>query len=464
MIIRERCFVWCVFLFSSYIVRSVQSDIKQQQHDNFGQMMFQRCKIAKHVVFTRDGKSAKGTAEWNGFPDELWEKVFVFFKGEWKCKGKPIHAINTPRALAFCPPHYIAVAGDNGKPGICAPSFGRNIYFYNLETGDRCGEIVRIKTCYDWCYKRGVTSLASLTNNKIAAGTRDYPFNIEIWSTQTGKLEKELSGNDSWVSALTVASSGELVAGYANGMITFWNVDKGICVNKFRAFEYPASCMENMASAPGKKVLKFPQKIKVLAVINNKLIARSPFCLRGWNLNAMEDDLESRYSMEQCVVLWNNMIAVGHKAHNTNSSATIEILGCGNHDDIRAHSQGHISRSARVIALAASPDKTVLASAGTDGVIKTWEYIFNCGYTTHTLQPSSTHVGEPSSDKEDSEAEEEHDLSDEKESYLSQLITMSRQVQRLTRRTERVELRMRQAFQDMGQAFALLRFILWIRD
>jgi hypothetical protein len=379
MVIRDRCFLWCILLFSSCLVYGAQPDIKQQQHDNFGQMMFQRAKIAKHVVFKRDSKSAEKTAEWSDFPEELWEKVFVFFTGDWRRKGKGQYIMHAPRAIAFCHSHRIAMIYDYRKPGV-----GRNIYFYSLETRSRCGELVRMKTWRDWFFKGGVTSLASLPRNRIAAGSFDYPFNIEIWSTQTGELEKELSSNNnSWVSALTVVPNGDLVAGYPDGMIRMWNVDKGICVKEFQAFKDPVGPTESdllFMQFSRRKLPQFPKKIKALAVIKDKLVINSTYFIQVRDMDTMQlylnsySSLYSLYAMTQCVQLWNGMIAVGHKA---NDIATINIFGPVGDQYIRAHSPGS---KACVTSLAASPDGITLFSAGTDREIETWEYVPCVGY------------------------------------------------------------------------------------
>jgi len=389
MVVHGRYCIGFIFFLSSCVSYGSQSDAKQAHHC-LGQTLFQQCRVAKNVSFN---------SKWAQLPDDLWQDVFTFVGGNWRRKGEAIYTVHQPEAIAFCSPGCIAVACNNGKDWSERTSFGRDIYIYDLKTRTTVKRMERIKTWRDWMFKSGVTSLAVLPHQSIAAGTCDSPFNIEIWNAETGELVKELSGNEGWVSALT--SYGDtLISGSAHGTIKMWDVTKGICIKTFRAFEYPAEVIaksiEDAVLYPvlcDKPLIKFPQKIRSLAVLRNgKLLAQSPFCLKVWDIKTMRlclNLMKSQYSIEQCVGLWNNMVATGHKSRSIalHPQCNINIFGLHTDQDLPAHKNGYVCSAARVTSLAASPDGIFLASGGTDRVVRMWEYVPHCGYILPKLQP-----------------------------------------------------------------------------
>jgi WD40 repeat protein len=69
-----------------------------------------------------------------------------------------------------------------------------------------------------------IMALVNINQSRIASGALDWK--IKIWSLDSEKGVKILSGHFDWISSLTLLQNGHLLSGSNDGTIRIWNVDR----------------------------------------------------------------------------------------------------------------------------------------------------------------------------------------------------------------------------------------------
>ena len=97
----------------------------------------------------------------------------------------------------------------NGK--LASGSEDNKIKIWNLETYKEIGTIITDSLIY---------SLVALSNGWVAGGSEDGT--IKIWNSETRQLIKTLRGHSDEVYSLVVLSNGWLASGSHDGSINIW--------------------------------------------------------------------------------------------------------------------------------------------------------------------------------------------------------------------------------------------------
>jgi periodic tryptophan protein 2 len=155
---------------------------------------------------------------------------------------------------------FIATGGDDGKvkiwnvsSGFCVVTFkehlgpitgvkfigfgqGKAILSSSLDGTVRAHDLLRYKNFRTLTSPTSVqfSSLtADLSGEIVCAGSQD-PFQIYVWSLQTGKLLEILSGHEGPISCLAFSSStSTLASGSWDGTLKLWNVYDNSCTETF---------------------------------------------------------------------------------------------------------------------------------------------------------------------------------------------------------------------------------------
>lgn len=72
-----------------------------------------------------------------------------------------------------------------------------------------------------------VRCLLELSDSQIVSGNRDNT--LRIWNTNTGSIERTLTGHESAVGCVSALPNGRFVSGSDDTSLRIWNANTGAC-------------------------------------------------------------------------------------------------------------------------------------------------------------------------------------------------------------------------------------------
>jgi periodic tryptophan protein 2 len=241
-----------------------------------GCMNLQRLSVSNSMISTI---SLNQTGEWVALGIAEKGQLLVW---EWKSESyvlKQQGHLYGLNVLDFSPEgQYIATGGEDGRvkiwnalSGFCVITFkehiapvtgvkfighgqGKAVLSSSLDGTVRAHDLVRYKNFKTLTAPTPVqfTCVAADPSGEVVcAGTLD-PFNIYVWSLQTGKLLEILAGHEGPIACMTFSAHTSLLAtGSWDGTLKLWDVYKNTCVE---TFEHGCDVMAVAFRPDGKEV------------------------------------------------------------------------------------------------------------------------------------------------------------------------------------------------------------------
>ncbi|OKH13677.1 hypothetical protein NIES592_13810 [Fischerella major NIES-592] len=205
-----------------------------------------------------------------------------------------------------------------------------------------------------------VSSLAISTDGKtLISGSDDKT--IKIWNLETGKLQNTLSGHNAAVNSVAISPDGkQIVSGSDDKTIKLWDLSSGKELHSFADNSGEIKFVD--FSADGKTLISVSDEKK------SDKDDKTNKTIKIWDVNSFKK-LETFTGGTGTV----NAVAFNPKtqilAIGSNNANTIDLWYLANKKLVNTVT----TQSPKVVAVALSPDGTILAGSGNYGVVELWK-------------------------------------------------------------------------------------------